>query len=144
MADHRAEQIMVALVTALTGLVTTTTHVFRGRVYPLAEAELPGLLIYSVNDSSDSGSFNFVDPTLSVVIEGRAEELSTQIETTLNKIRKEVVVALRATPNLGLGFVFDTVEGTTTFELFDGDVPGGLVRMEWSVQYRRSRNDPSQ
>lgn len=143
MADHRAEQVVTALVTQITGLPTTTKNVFRGRVYPIAKEEMPGLLVYSTKDELVSQMLTLGDFTLTVVIEAHCRDAVTGIETILNKIRKEVTVAIRALPTLGLSFVFDSVAKTETLELTDGDVPGGIVRMEWEVLYRRSINDPS-
>jgi hypothetical protein len=48
---HVRQQIRQAIATACTGLATTGTRVYTARVYPLEEADLPGLLIASGSES---------------------------------------------------------------------------------------------
>ena len=45
---HARQSIRDNVVTAVTGLSTTGTNVFRSRVYPLGENKLPALCIYTV------------------------------------------------------------------------------------------------
>lgn len=147
--DHRVEQIMVAIVGKLTGLATTGTHVFRGRIYEVPEANLPALLVYQGADQprtdGGSSSFRYLDGDLSVQVEAAVKvPHGTQPETVLNQIRKEVTVALQADVTQGLGFVMDTNEGAAVPDLTgEGDKPTARLRMEWVIRYRRSRTDPS-
>ena len=52
MVDHIRKQIRDAVKTALTGLTTTGANVFSGRVSPLKESEVPGLLIFLNGDDA--------------------------------------------------------------------------------------------
>ena len=145
---HKAERILAAVVTKLTGLTTTGTNVFRGRVYDLPDTSLPALLIFQGADRplSDGGSssFRFLDGELSVRVEAVVKTSATQLDTLLNQIRKEVTIALQADVTQGLNFVMDTTEGTADVELNgEGDKPTGTLKMEWSILYRRLRTDPS-
>lgn len=45
--SHVRKQIRDALVTAVTGLTTTGSRVYRSRVYPLESGKLPGLCVYT-------------------------------------------------------------------------------------------------
>jgi hypothetical protein len=45
MALHLRQQIIEAIVTAVTGLDTTGAHIFRSRVSPLQRTELPALIV---------------------------------------------------------------------------------------------------
>lgn len=144
MALHRAEQIAAALLAALTGLTSTGLNAFRGRALPVEVSSTPALLIYSTSDQPLDVTYPVRNSALSVLIEGHALAVPGAIETTLNAIRKEVTIAIRSAPTLGLGFVIESEEGGADYELFgDSEQPGGIVRMTWTVMYRRGWNDPS-
>lgn len=145
MADHRAEQIIVALVSRVTGLTTTGTRVYRSRHYPLQTSELPGLCVYMGDDEPiDSTSYSLIDSAFVVSIEAHVKATSG-IDTTLNQIRKEVVIAIQANPTLGLAFVIDTLEGRASKPEItgEGEQPIAMQRLDFLVKYRRSRLDPS-
>lgn len=147
MADHRAEQIVVAVLAKVTGLTTTGTRVFRGRVYPLQDNEEPGLCVFMGPDNPEepeAGKFNLIDSMLTVTVSAYVKTSTSQVDTVLNQIRKEVTIALQAVYTQGLAFVLDTIEGTATPSLSgEGDKPSGYLNMDWKIQYRRSRLDPS-
>ena len=146
MADHRAEQIIAAVVTKATGLTTTGTRVFRGRVYPLQETDLPALTVYLGSDkpNEETSSYSFIDSNLTISIDAHVKS-TAQVDTTLNEIRKQVTFALQADITQGLAFVIDTVEGDASEpELTgEGDKPIARMRMDWTIRYRRSRKDAS-
>lgn len=149
MADHKAEQILAAVLAKVTGLTTTGSRVTRGRVYDLATADLPALGVFLGPDAprSDGGSssFRYLDGDLTVVVEAYVKTASAQVDTQLNQIRKEVTIALQADVTQGLAFVLDTQEGAADPTLDgSGDKPAGTLRMEWVLRYRRLRTDPSQ
>lgn len=146
MANHRREQIVAAVVTALTGLTTTTTHVYRGRSYPLQSTELPALLVYMGADRKQSElSQSFQDWLLEIKIEARVKSPTAQLDTTLSQISKEVTVALAANYQQGLSFVLNTIEVDAEEPEFstDADQPSGRQIFNWQCLYRRSRTDPS-
>ena len=148
MADHRAEQIVLAVITKVTGLTTTGNRVFRSRTADLPDNALPALVVHLGPDSpvSDgaSSSFRFIDGDLTVGIDAVVKEKTdTLAEQKLNLIRKEVTIALMADYTLGLSFVHNTVEGQAVPELERGDQIRGTMRMDFRVRYRRSRTDPS-
>lgn len=150
MADHRREQILDAITSQLTGLVTTGTRVERGRAYPLDETFLPAILIYQGEDNptpaeSAEAVYQFVDSTLTVAVEACASLAGNLTDQTLNQIDKEAWIALMATTNLGLPFVlYITPSGAQEPRLSgEGDRPIGYLRRNWIVHYRTSRADPS-
>ncbi len=49
---HVRKSIRDNVVTTLTGLTTTGSNIYRTRVYPLAEDKLPGLAIYTRDEST--------------------------------------------------------------------------------------------
>lgn len=150
MADHRREQILDAITTALTGLLTTGTNVFRGRSYPLDDASLPAILIYQgqdepVPDESGDAVWQFIDSALTVAIEPVAASASVQVDKVLNQIDKESWISLMSSTNLGLAFVHSISPGVALEPKIatEGDRPLGYMRRNWLVHYRSSRADPS-
>jgi len=144
MADSRAENIITAIVTAVTSLDTTSANVFRGRVYELPETSLPCLCVYLGFDNprSDGGSSSwvYIDSDLTINIEAVVKDSSAQVDTTLNQIRYEIGQALQADITQGLAYVMNTTEGPAGVTLDGGgDETVGRMRMEWTVLYRRLR-----
>lgn len=146
MADHKDEQVMDAVVAVVTGLTSTGVNVKRGRVYPHDDSALPALSVY-MGPSEPVGDPNaqYQDRMLDVRVEAFAKESTDTLDQTLNQIKKEVYIAMQATPTLGLGFVFDTTwSGDTEPDLQDGsNKPTGSVVMNYRVHYRHSYTDPS-
>lgn len=145
MADSRAENIITAIVTAVTSLDTTSANVFRGRVYELPETSLPCLCVYLGFDNprSDGGSSSwvYIDSDLTINIEAVVKDSSAQVDTTLNQIRYEIGQALQADITQGLAYVMNTTEGPAGVTLDGvGDETVGRMRMEWTVLYRRLRH----
>jgi len=143
----RVEQIMVAVLANLTGLATTGANVFRGRVYGLQDTEVPALTIYQGADTplGDYGleNYAFIDSELTIKVTAHVKT-ADQAETELNKIRREVHVALMADYQQGLSFVITTIPqgATEPLLLSDGETPTATMDMYWRVQYRSSQTDP--
>jgi hypothetical protein len=145
-ADHRAEQIVVAVLAKVTGLTTTGTRVFRGRVYPLQDTEEPALCVFMGADTPIAMlSQSLIDGELEVVITAVVKTSATQIDTLLNQIRKEVTIALQADYTQGLTFLHDSMEGEAARPELSGeaDKPTASQQLNWKFHYRRSRTDPS-
>ena len=53
MANHIRQQIRERVGTVLTGLTTTGSNVFETRVYPLENTNLPALVIYTKDETSE-------------------------------------------------------------------------------------------
>jgi len=146
MTDSREEQILAAITTAVTGLTTTKAKVYRGRSYPLAEGDLPGLLVYMGPDTLQNEILNdYIDWSLGVGIEVYVRTSTSLVDTKLSTIRKEVHNAIMTTPQLGLSFVIDTkpLQATEPEIEGDGNKPIARRRLEFVVQYRSSRTDIS-
>jgi hypothetical protein len=143
---HRAEQIMAAVVTALSGLTTTGANVERGRVYPLDANVSNALSVYQGAETVLTQSYQHVDAELRINIETHVRAPTVTLEGRLNQIRKEVTIALLSVhPPLNLAFCLDLREGDADQPELngDGDRRTGSQRLEWIVTYRRSRTDPS-
>lgn len=142
----RVEEIMDSIVSILTGLTTTGNNVVRGQVYDLAETQVPGLAIFMGEDILEDELSNSVyDWNLSIYIESKAAESTTQIDQVLNTIRGEVHAAIMADYTLGLNFVIDTdpVIAPEPDLSAIGAKPIGTQRLQYVVKYRTSRTDLS-
>ena len=70
--SHIRQQIREQVGTTLTGLTTTGSNVFESRVYPLSDASLPALIIYSKSETSSISTMGTglgIDRTMTLTIE---------------------------------------------------------------------------
>jgi hypothetical protein len=98
MANHVRQQVREALATLLTNLTTTGTRVFQSRIRPLADNELPCLMISTNQEDIEMVGSN-TDPALerSLTIRVTAVAKATAtLDDTLDTIIKEVEVKLNA------------------------------------------------
>ena len=145
MADHKVEQILDALLPLITGLATTGTNVERGRVSKLKEATASSLSVYQGQDDTDNYNWPSVYSNLIIYIDIHAKDSVEQIDQVLNRIRKEVNIAIMAITNLGLTFIKDIEEGGASEPDLsgEGNKPTAMMRLTYKVEYNRSINDPS-
>jgi hypothetical protein len=139
---------MAAVLDAITGLATTGSRVQRGRVYNIEE--VPALTLYQGADTpldADDGQrvISVVDNELLVRVDAHVKTVSTQIDTQLNLIRKEVYAALAPHNVLGLSFVRQVIwRGADEPELSgEGDQPAARMTMNFGIRYRHSATDAS-
>lgn len=142
---HRAESIIGAVVTNLTGLTTTGARVYRGRATALADDKLPALCVY-LGDDKIIGQYSQAkyDCELTITVEALVKTTATQVDTTLNLIREQVTIALQTDYTQGLAYVLNTMEGDASEpELSgEGEKPAAAMKLDWKFHYRRSRTDP--
>lgn len=145
MADHKVEQILDAIIPLVTGLTTTGANVKRGRVSPHQDSLTAALAVYQGPDNTTEFNWPSVYSDLSVYIDIHAKDSSEQIDQVLNRIRKEINVAVMAVDRLGLSFVKDVnEEGASEPELSgDGNKPTAVMRVTYKIEYNRSVTDPS-
>lgn len=104
MADHVVQQVIDAFATTVTGLTTTGTRVYKDRLLNLAASDLPALRIF--DDREEIRNEDIIDlpymqhRTVVLTVEAVAMENST-LDATLNRIRKEVEVAIAGNSRLG-------------------------------------------
>lgn len=143
---HKAEQIMQAVITTLTGLTTTGARVYRARAYAIPKADADALAIFQGSDELQEGSMFFrVRSLLTVNIEAVAREATAQIDETLNAIRKEVASAIGASTNLGLAFEIGALEIQAEQPEVNeiGDRPEGKMRIVLGINYMRDGLNPA-
>lgn len=146
MADHRAEQIMAAVTTAVTGLATTGANVERGRLYPLGSDQAAALTVsQGPSQNLDDQPMRLKTVRLEYQIIAHVKTTSTAIDSTINQIAKEVYMALQADRTLGLAFVIDNDwTGNTDIEQdTDSEAITARCGFQFAVMYRHSLTDPS-
>ena len=143
---HLREQIRDAAVTACTGLTTTSTRVYRERLYQLRAADLPGLRIYCGAEQVEPdrlGASHGLQRDMDLIVEGLAKATS-DLDETLDDICAEVEAALCADVTLGGKCKFLHLAGIDDPEQSDdADQPTGLVRLKFRVQYRTLNTTPT-
>jgi hypothetical protein len=144
MANHIRQQIREKFSTTLTGLTTTGSNVFESRVYPLENASLPALIIYTKSETSEPiviGTQRLMSRELSVVVEGYAKATSN-FDDTIDTISKEVEAAIAADRTLD-GLAKDTYLESTEIEFnAEGEKPLGYVSLTFLTNYYVKENAP--
>lgn len=140
---HVRKQIRDNIVTTITGLATTGSNVYRTRVYPLADAKLPGLAVFT--DSEEIEPSTITPPrtqmrTLTVRIEAFVKGVSN-FDDQIDTISEEVEEALAADITRG-GLAQDTrITGFEADFSGEGDQPVGVGRISVLVDYVTIEND---
>ena len=102
MANHAHKQIRDAVVTAVTGLVTTGANVFANRLYSLADVSLPALRIRLGQEDATPQSIHaphVQERVLRLVVEVCAKS-DTALADSIDQISKEVEIALSTALNI--------------------------------------------
>jgi hypothetical protein len=137
MANHIRQQIREKFGTLLTGLTTTGSNVYQSRVYPLENANLPALIIYTKSEESEPiviGVDRVMSRVLSVVVEGYTKATSN-FDDTIDTISKEVEAAIAADRTLD-GLTKDTYLESTEIEFnAEGEKPLGYVSLTFLTNY---------
>ena len=144
MANHIRQQIREKFGTLLTGLTTTSSNVYQSRVYPLENANLPALIIYTKSEESEPiviGTDRVMSRLLSVVVEGYTKATSN-FDDTIDTISKEVEAAIAADRTLD-GLAKDTYLESTEIEFnSEGEKPLGYVSLTFLTNYYVKENAP--
>lgn len=145
---HVRQQIRSAIITQVTGLTTTGINVFEHRVYPLAEDDLPAIVVSTTSEGSSMatiggmGTVASLQRNLAISVEGYVKATS-DVAQTLDTIAEEIEVALGDDETLG-GLVESIELSGTTIEITaEGDQPVGVVKMDYDVVYRTTTGNPS-
>ena len=142
---HIRQQIREQVGTTLTGLTTTGSNVFESRVYPLSDASLPALIIYSKSETSSISTMGTglgIDRTMTLTIEAYVKANLT-FDDTIDTICDEVEVAMGTDPSLNGKVRFSYLESTDIDYDGDGENPIGYATMNYVVEYRTAQNAPS-
>lgn len=124
-----------------------TATIFRGRVDPLADAQLPavGLFQGAEAPADEDGRLNmaYMDQLLQVRTEVADRATSANIETELNELRRQVHAILMAPNPLSLAYVIDIIPAGVEEPVIDGsgDKYTGTMVVNWIVYYRHQHAD---
>ena len=102
MANHIRQQIRERAGSVLTGLTTTGSNVFETRIYPLENTNLPALVIYTKNETSEPlviSTNRVMSRELELIVEIYVKQTSN-FDDQVDKICKEVEVAISADTTL--------------------------------------------
>ena len=144
MANHLRRQIRERAATTLTGLTTTGSNVFQSRVYPMESAGLPGLCIYTTEETVEMqsmGGTRHVSRDLTLIVEGYAPD-SANVDDTRDQIGKEVEIAMSGDiklNNLAQDSYLSSVEITLSG---DGSTGIGKITHSYIVVYQNAENAP--
>ena len=144
MANHLRRQIRERAATTLTGLTTTGSNVFQSRVYPMENAGLPGLCIYTTDEAIEiqsMGGTRNVSRDLTLIVEGYATD-SANVDDTLDQIGKEVEIAMSGDitlNDLAQDSYLSSVEITLSG---DGSTGIGKITHSYTVVYQNAENAP--
>ena len=144
MANHLRRQIRERAATTLTGLTTTGSNVFQSRVYPMESAGLPGLCIYTTEETVEiqsMGGTRNVSRDLTLIVEGYATD-SANVDDTLDQIGKEIEIAMSGDiklNNLAQDSYLSSVEITLSG---DGSTGIGKITHSYTVVYQTAENAP--
>lgn len=144
MADHVKTQLRAAAVVLLTGLSLTGSRVFKGRVYPVEDEELPCLLIATPNEENEYLTTSYprrVRNRITLSINALAK-VNDDLDDLLDSIEKEVRAAIGNDPSIG-GLAKDAVIlGTETGIHGDGERPCGMAAMRFLVEIHTKEDAP--
>lgn len=140
---HVRQSIRDNVVTAVTGLSTTGSNVFRTRVYPLEHGDLPGLCVYANAEVSEVDTLNStrsLERTVDIIVDAYVRA-TANYDNTLDTICAEVEAALATDVTRGAN-AKDTKLISTDIEYSDdGDRPIGMAQMTFQVVYRTAINN---
>lgn len=141
---HARDQIRDAVLAAVTGLTTTKKNAFASRVHPVNDTELPCVLVFTREETSEPITMaqpRTMQSTLTVMVEGYVK-LTTGYDDKLDKISVEVIKAIYNSTSLR-AVVRDIFLSNTAITLV-GDVekPVAVVSMSFQAEYQTKENDP--
>ena len=140
---HVRQQIRDDIVTTLTGLTTTGSNVFRSRIFPLEETNLPALCIYTKSEASEYDTIGLprsVNRVLDVAVEAYVKGVSNY-DNTLDTIAVEVEEAIAADITLGNRAKDAQITAFEADFAGDGEQPVAVGRFTVTVEYRTVEND---
>ena len=144
MANHLRRQIRERAATTLTGLTTTGSNVFQSRVYPMESAGLPGLCIYTTEETVEMqsmGGTRHVSRDLTLIVEGYATD-SANVDDTLDQIGKEIEIAMSGDITLNDLAQDSYLSGVEITLSGDGKTGIGKIAHSYTVVYQNAENAP--
>lgn len=135
---HERRDIRVAIVAALSGETDAGVRVYASRLAPVRAAELPTILVYTNEEQTDPASAascpRSLKRTVQVSVEGYLKAVD-DIDDAFDALALQIETAMDADLNFG-GAAFDSyLAGTELGGKVEGNVPMGVVRLDYVVTY---------
>ena len=138
---HARTQIRDATIQAVTGLALTGARVFAGQIYPLQEAELPGLCVYVNEESSQLVTRSTLSRELSLKIEVYVKS-NDDFDAILDDIASDIEVAIASNFNLNALVKDIHPSGLQKDLIKDGEKPIGIAVLSFNCTYFTTHNNP--
>jgi hypothetical protein len=141
--SHIRKQIRDALVTAVTGLTTTGSRVYRSRVYPLESGKLPGLCVYTKSEEVTNSTLTR-PRTQTRQLEASVEAYlmaNTNFDDTLDTIAVEIEEAIYSNAALNALVKQINITGFEADYSGDGEKVVGVGNFNVQIIYSAREND---
>ena len=143
---HARKTIREQVGTTLTGLTTTGSNVFQSRVYPLQDSNLPALLIYTKEETSEAvvmGNNRVLERELTIAVEAYVKTNSNS-DDTIDLISEEIESAIGTDTTLNNKAKDVFLVATDINYIGEGENPVAVATFNFLVSYCTDENDPSQ
>jgi hypothetical protein len=140
---HVRDQIRDAVLATVTNLTTTKKNAFAARVHPVNDNELPCVLVFTSNETSEPITISAprrMQRTLTVMVEGYAKTVKGY-EDVLDKIAVEVETAIYNSTSLKAVVRDIFLSGTEIKLLGEADKPVAVISMSFTAKYHTLEND---
>ena len=117
----------------------TGVTVYRSRVEPIARNESPAIIIEPISDQPTDGAF-FQKLDWSMRVRVTTIVRAALPDDSSDTYSQQVHSLLMADQTVN-GYALDLTPDRTDFELYEADVPLGVVTQDFIVRYRTSRTD---
>lgn len=142
---HIRKLIRDQIATQLTGLSTTGGRVYTSRVYPMGNNKLPGIVIYTDNESAEYATIGLprtIIRTLTVNVEIYVKGVSSY-DDDIDQITAEIDAAIYSDVTLN-GYAKDTkITGYVVQYIGEGDQPVGTAILNLEVTYTTTEGSPT-
>lgn len=134
---HERQLIRAAVAAALTGKTDAGENVWPTRLIPLRAKDLPGIAIYTRNETSEEGQASPRELrrrcTVSIEAAAKAE---AGIDDLLDRLARQIERQLDQDDTLGLECVSDFLLTATESDITgEGDQPLGVIRLDYLCTY---------
>jgi hypothetical protein len=141
---HARTQIRNAVTAILLGNTLAQNRVFESRIYPLDNAKLPALLVYTKQESVSDYSISYPrtqNRQVQLTIEAYVKA-HNNCDEVADQIALEVEQLIAASPKLG-GIAKDTALTSTEIQFSDdGEKPIAYAILSFTVSYAVKENAP--
>jgi hypothetical protein len=117
----------------------TGVTVYRSRVEPIARNESPAIIIEPISDQPTDGTF-FQKLDWSMRVRVTTIVRNAIPDDVSDQFTQQITELIMADQTMN-GYARDTTPDRVEFNLYEADVPLGVVTQDFIVRYRTSRTD---